>query len=62
MSLLSYPELVRILREEFADKAPFSDETHAAMEARLKELQPTRNLFVLTTSNNAISGVGEGKL
>ena len=58
---IPYPALVETLRKEFEDKAPFTEETYIAMEARLKELQPHRALSVLTMRHEEIVGVCEGR-
>lgn len=58
----SYPDLLRILRDEFESKAPFTDEVLAQIEARLLELEPGRKLHVLTMGRSKIMGVAEGDL
>lgn len=59
---LHYPDLITILRKEFEDKAPFAEATLQAIDARLKELQPHRSLYVLIRDNARIVGIGEGAL
>lgn len=59
---LPYPELLDTLRKEFGDKGPYTDQTLAAIDARLKELQPHRTLYVLTRDKAYLVGIGEGAL
>lgn len=54
----SYPQLLAILRAEF--QGPYTAEVAAKLDARLKELEPDRELHVLTMGDKALIGISEG--
>lgn len=54
----THPELLQALRDEFG-RGPLSEETLQQVEARLRELEPARELSVVTLGG-ALMGVCEG--